>query len=147
MNLALFVLSIISFVIIQFKKKTGLPVSTVSCMIWLSILTMAFSDFTLFDVGSWSKSLFAFFPLNFFAFVYSIAHVFRDSFVLRPVCLYSHYFKITTWAETFSYKVTFLFRFFGLFRDSAHLLRSTHFCKVVGFSAIITSFAQCRTAF
>ena len=81
------------------------------------------------------------------AFVSSIPHVFRVSFVLRSVCLFWHYFKITTWSEIFSYEVVFLFLSFGFFRDFAHLLRSAHFCKVVGFSAIFRNFAQCQTAF
>ena len=39
MNLTLLDLSIISFAVAQFRKETGLPVSTVDCIIWLSIRT------------------------------------------------------------------------------------------------------------
>ena len=42
----------------QFKKETRLPVSTVNFIIWLSIRTIAFSDFTLFSFGSRIESIF-----------------------------------------------------------------------------------------
>ena len=146
MNLALFDLSIISFAVARFKKETGLPVSTVSCIIWLSILTMAFSDFTLFNVGSRIESIFwtcIVSPFDFFLF----SLIFRDSFVLRLMFLYRHHFKITTWTKNFSYLITFLYGSFRFFRNLTHLLRATHFCKVIGFSSILTSFAHCGTVF
>ena len=92
MNLALFDSSIISFVVAQFKKETGLPVSTVSCIIWLSILTMVFNDFTLFDIGSRRKSIFLtlnFSPFNFWLFSLILSPTYFEilSFSVRCACI------------------------------------------------------------
>ena len=116
----------ICFGVVQFRKDTGIPVSTVILMIWLTIPTIAFSYFIPSDFVSLRMSTF----LTSELFITWVCHCFPTSLGYTSR---SYPFGWHSVLCGFGYLL--------------YLLRSKYPCKVVRLITILAQFFHCWTNF